>query len=148
MNTTILLPYPFKRIGWVLFIPAALLGILMGIDGFNGFPSFLLPGAAETSQTLDRICNNAALIGTLVGALLITCSRERIEDELIGRIRLNALLAALYLHIGISVAAALLLYDLAYLNFMIFNLCLLPVLFLVIERALLWRLGKEAAHEE
>ena len=31
---------------------------------------------------------------------------------------------------------------------MIFNLCLLPVLFLVIERALLWRLGKEAAHEE
>lgn len=148
MNTTILLPYPFKRIGWVLFIPAALLGILMGIDGFNGFPSFLLPGTAETSQTLDRICNNAALIGTLVGALFITCSRERIEDELIGRIRLNALLAALYIHIGISVAAALLLYDLAYLNFMIFNLSLLPVLFLVIERMLLWRLGKEAAHEE
>ena len=148
MNKTILLPYPFKRIGWVLFIPAALLGILMGIDGFNGFPSFLLPGAAETSQTLDRICNNAALIGTLVGALFITCSRGRIEDELIGRIRLNALLAALYLTTGIAVVSTLLLYEVAYLYFMIFNLALLPVLFLVIERTMLWRLRKEVPHEE
>ena len=84
----------------------------------------------------------------LLGTLLITCSRERIEDELITRIRLNALLAALYATIGIAVIAALLLYDFAYLNFLIFNLCLLPVLFLVIERVMLWRLGKEAAHEE
>lgn len=148
MNKTLLLPYPFKRIGWALFIPTALLGILMGIDGFNGFPSFLLPDTAAPSQTLDRICNNVALIGVLVGALLITCSRERIEDELIGRIRLNALLAALYTSFAVSVVAALLLYDLSYLYFMIFNLCLLPVIFLAIERVLLWRLGKEAAHEE
>lgn len=46
MNRIILLPYPFKRIGWALFIPTALFGILMAIDGFNGFPSFLLPGDA------------------------------------------------------------------------------------------------------
>lgn len=148
MNKTLLLPYPLKRIGWALFIPTALLGILMGIDGFNDFPSFLLPDTAAPSQTLDRICNNVALIGVLVGALLITCSRERIEDELIGRIRLNALLAALYTSFAVSVVAALLLYDLSYLYFMIFNLCLLPVIFLAIERVLLWRLGKEAAHEE
>ena len=148
MNTTILLPYPFKRIGWVLFIPAALLGILMGIDGFNGFPSFLLPGAAETSQTLDRICNNAALIGTLVGALFITCSRERIADEYIGRIRLNALLAALYATFGLTLITALVLYDFEFLYFMIFNLCLLPVLFLIIEQLLLWRFRQEGRHEE
>ena len=148
MNKILLLPYSFKRIGWVLFIPTALLGLLMAIDGFNGFPTFLLPGSAAGSETLSRVSNNVVLIGVLLGTLLITCSRERIEDELIARIRLNALLAALYATIGIAVIAALFLYDFAYLYFLIFNLCLLPVLFLVIERVMLWRLGKEAAHEE
>ena len=148
MNKILLLPYSFKRIGWVLFIPTALLGLLMAIDGFNGFPTFLLPDSTAGSETLSRVSNNVVLIGELLGTLLITCSRERIEDELITRIRLNALLAALYATIGIAVIAALLLYDFAYLNFLICNLCLLPVLFLVIERVMLWRLGKEAAHEE
>ncbi|WP_417014813.1 hypothetical protein [Alistipes sp.] len=148
MKGIILLPHPFQRIGWIVFLPTALLGLLMAIDGFNGFPSFLLADGVTTSPTLDAACNNIALIGVLLGSLLITCSRERIEDELIARIRLNALLAALYATIGIAVVAALMLYDLAYLYFMIFNLCLLPVLFLVIERAMLWRLRKEASHEE
>lgn len=148
MNKILLLPHSFKRIGWWLFIPTALFSLLMAIDGFNGFPTFLLPGSVETGVTVDRISNNVALIGVLLGALFITCSRERIEDELITRIRLNALLAALYVTIGIAVIAALVLYDFTYLYFMIFNLCLLPVLFLVIERAMLWRLRKEASHEE
>lgn len=144
----LLLPHPFKRIGWMLFIPTALFGLLMAIDGFNGFPSFLLPGSAVAGDIANRISNNVALIGVLPGSLLITCSRERVEDELIARIRLNALLAALYTTTGIAVIAALVLYDFTYLYFMIFNLCLLPVLFLVIERMMLWRLRKEASHEE
>lgn len=148
MNKILLLPHSFKRIGWGLFIPTALLGLLMAIDGFNGFPTFLLPDSIVTSETIDRICNNLVLVGVLLGALFVTCSRERIEDELIARIRLNALLAALYVTIGTAIVVALCLYDLAYLYCMIFNLCLLPVLFLVIERVMLWQLGKEAAHEE
>ena len=148
MNKILLLPYSFKRIGWVLFIPTALLGLLMAIDGFNGFPSFLLPDSAVGSATLSRISNNIVLIGLLLGALLITCSRERIEDELIARIRLNALLTALYINILATVIATLALYGFDYLNVMVVNLVSLPVLFLVIERVMLWRLGKEAAHEE
>ena len=148
MNKILLLPYSFKRIGWVLFIPTALLGLLMAIDGFNGFPSFLLPDSAVGSETLSRISNNIVLIGLLLGALLITCSRERIEDELIARIRLNALLTALYINILATVIATLALYGFDYLNVMVVNLVSLPVLFLVIESVMLWRLGKEAAHEE
>ena len=148
MNKILLLPYSFKRIGWVLFIPTALLGLLMAIDGFNGFPTFLLPDSAAGSETLARVSNNVVLIGVLLGTLLITCSRERIEDELITRIRLNALLTALYINILATVIATLALYGFDYLNVMVVNLVSLPVLFLVIERVMLWRLGKEAAHEE
>lgn len=38
--------------------------------------------------------------------------------------------------------------DLPDLYFMIFNLCLLPVLFLIIEQLLLWRFRQEGRHEE
>lgn len=148
MNRIILLPYPFKRIGWALFIPTALFGILMAIDGFNGFPSFLLPGDAGSNSTLDAVSNNIVLIGVLAGSLLITCSRERIEDELIGRIRLNALLVALYINILWAVITSLALYNFDYLYVMVINLVSLPILFLIIERVLLWRLRKEASHEE
>ena len=148
MNRIILLPYPFKRIGWALFIPTALFGILMAIDGFNGFPSFLLPGDAGSNSTLDAVSNNIVLIGVLAGSLLITCSRERIEDELIGRIRLNALLVALYINILWAVIASLALYNFDDLYVMVINLVSLPILFLIIERVLLWRLRKEASHEE
>lgn len=105
MDKILLFPHGCRKIGWGLFIPAALLGVLMLFDGLNGFPSFLLPGAAEAGETLDAVCNNAVIVGLLAGTLLIACSRERIEDEGIGRIRLNALLAALYANCA-AVAAA------------------------------------------
>lgn len=148
MNKVLLLPHSFKKIGWCIFVPAALLGILMAFDGFNGFPGTLLPDSTQISGTIDIWSNNVAIIGVLLGAVFITCSRERIEDELIGRIRLNALLVSLYCSVGATIAATLLLYDFTYLNFMIFNLCLLPVLFLIIEQIMLLRFRKEAAHEE
>ena len=100
MNKILLLPYPFKKIGWALFIPTSLFGLMMALDGFNGFPSYLLPGEMIAGSAADAACNTIAIIGVLVGALFITCSRERIEDELIARIRLNALLAALYVNLA------------------------------------------------
>lgn len=148
MNKNLLLPYPFKKIGWALFIPTALFGLLMAVDGFNGFPSFLLPGNAVADSTRDAVSNNIVLIGVLVGALLVTCSRERIEDELIARIRLNALLTALYINIAAAVIASLALYNFDYLYVMVVNMVSLPILFLIIEQVLLWRLRKEASHEE
>lgn len=148
MNKTLLLPYSFKKFGWALLIPTSLLGLLMLIGDFNGFPSFLLPGDTASNDTLDAVTNNVVLIGMVIGAILVTCSRERVEDELIARIRLNALLTALYVNTAGTVIATLALYGFDYLYVMLVNLVSLPILFLIIERLLLWRLGKEAAHEE
>ena len=80
MDKILLFPHGCRKIGWGLFIPAALLGVLMLFDGLNGFPSFLLPGAAEAGETLDAVCNNTVIVGLLAGTLLIACSRERIES--------------------------------------------------------------------
>ena len=32
MKGIILLPHPFQRIGWIVFLPTVLLGLLMAID--------------------------------------------------------------------------------------------------------------------
>ena len=126
MDKILLFPHGCRKIGWGLFIPAALLGVLMLFDGLN----------------------DAVIVGLLAGTLLIACSRERIEDEGIGRIRLNALLAALYANCAAVAAAALVTYGAAFLDIMIYNLFTLPLLFLLIFRWQLRRYAKEAADEE
>ena len=149
MDKILLFPHGCRKIGWGLFIPAALLGVLTPFDGLHGFPSFLLPGDGRGGRNIGcGVCNNAVIVGLLAGTLLIACSRERIEDEGIGRIRLNALLAALYANCAAVAAAALVTYGAAYLDIMIYNLFTLPLLFLLIFRWQLRRYAKEAADEE
>ena len=43
MEKIFLLPNGFKKVGWIILVPTFVLGVLMTIDGYNGFPSFLLP---------------------------------------------------------------------------------------------------------
>lgn len=147
MKKSLLLPRCFQRIGWVILIPTALLGVLMCIDGFNGLPRFLFPDA-PCSETTTRVLNNIALSGILLGAVFVACSRERIEDEMIGGIRLGALLTALYINTLIVVAAALTVYNIEFLQVMVYNLFTLPIIFLAVFRYRLWRLRKELKNEE
>ena len=119
MTKELLLPHSFKKIGWVILIPTLLLGVLMLIDGFNGN----------------------------VG-IFVACSRERIEDEMISRIRLNALLTALYVNYALLIATALCTYDLSFLYVMIYNLLTMLLIFLAVFRWKLWRLKHAVADEE
>ncbi len=153
-----LLPQRFIRIGWAILIPTAILGFLMWLDDFNGIPSFFCPNVKMNvndpaynfchSETTVRILNNIALIGTLVGSLLITCSRTKIEDEMIGNIRLNALLTAFYVNFTGVIVASLVFYDIEFLNIMIYSLIGLPLLFLAIFQWMLWRLKKSTGNDE
>ena len=49
MEKIFLLPNGFKKVGWIILVPTFVLGVLMTIDGYNGFPSFLLPFGYEKS---------------------------------------------------------------------------------------------------
>lgn len=154
MTKELLLPHSFKKIGWVILIPTLLLGVLMLIDGFNGYPTYLMPakGTAcyETlcSATTGRALNNIALVGICIGGIFVACSRERIEDEMISRIRLNALLTALYVNYALLIATALCTYDLSFLYVMIYNLLTMLLIFLAVFRWKLWRLKHAVADEE
>lgn len=159
-NKLLLFPYRFKRIGWIILIPAAIIGIMMWFDGFEGIPSYLLPEAFNYcsadnqyynlchGETITRVLNNIALIGILIGTTLVCCSREKVEDEMIGIIRLNSLLAAFYANTTAVCLAALFIYDLTFLEVMLCELIALPVLFTVIFRIRLYMLKKDSDNEK
>ena len=97
---------------------------------------------------LFRDNNNIAIIGTVIGAILVTCSEEKREDEMIAHIRLNSLLTALYINYALLIVAALAVYDLDFLNVMMYNMFTILLIFMVVFRYKIWRMKKGAEDEK
>ena len=104
--------------------------------------------ALATDFEIDYLGNNIVIVGTVVGAILATCSREKIEDEMVRQIRLNSLLVALYVNYAVLVICSLLIYDLDFLYVMMYNMFTMLLIFMVVFRYRMWRLNKEAKDEE
>lgn len=132
----LLFPRQFHLVGWLLFIPAAIVGMLL----YFSFCNF--HGVTEI------VVNDAVIIGIALGALFIVCSKERHEDEMTRAIRLASLLNAMYMYVVILIASTLLLNGVAYFQFMILNLVLLPMIFVIIFRLELQRYNKMSDDEE
>lgn len=131
-----LFPHAFRPIGWIVLLPTLLLGILLlrGVPGINGI--------AET------ILIDVAIIGIALGSIFITCSRERIEDEMTSAIRLNALLTSLYMYIVFLIILTLAVNGMAYLYIMAASLVMLPIIFVVRFKYEMHKYNKEKSDEE
>ncbi len=112
-----LFPRIFRIIGWVMFLPA----IILGIAEFSGL--------CDMRGITEIIVHDVTIIGIAVGALFITCSRERIEDEMTGAIRLRSLLSALYAYVVFLVIETLVVNGMAYFYVMTANLVAFPIIF-------------------
>ena len=142
MNVNYLLPYSFKRIGWVLLT----LGIVLGIVyfGINESPQFLdFPVIAIMRQSLlgevvffqiitDNIFNEIIALLLILGAIFMALSKEKKEDEFITKIRLESLLWATYVNYAILILALIFIYELAFFTILIFNI--FSVLFFFVLR--------------
>jgi uncharacterized membrane protein len=112
-----LFPHVFQSIGWILFVLSLIVGALMFFE--------VLPG----NGIVSIILNDIAIIGTVLGALFIVCSKELIEDEMTMSIRSASLLNALYVYVILLVLSTLFVNGLLYLYVMYFNLVLFPIIF-------------------
>lgn len=112
-----LFPRIFRTIGWILFLPTLALGIALftGLCRFDGLT--------------EIIVNDITIVGIALGTLFITCSRERIEDEMTGAIRLRSLLSALYAYVAFLIIETLAVNGMAYLYVMMANLVAFPIIF-------------------
>lgn len=158
MKNNLLLPHGFQKIGWALLVPSLLLGVYLVFNGLDTTDlASMIERIVRSGRTvnvhkigngIEPWLNNTLIIALLLGSIFVTCSHERVEDEMITHIRLNALLLALYIDIAVIIVAALAVYGLAFIDVMVYNLFTLPLLFAAIYRWQLWRMRKEAGDEE
>ena len=128
---TLLFPYSFKKWGWLVLVVGVAFGIYAMVADYG-----------------SSLVNNIAIIGTVSGAILVTCSREKIEDEMVRQIRLNSLLVALYINYAVLIVCSLFVYSLDFLYVMMYNMFTILLIFMVVFRYRMWRLNKVMKDEE
>ena len=136
MLTKILLPHRFQKIGWLIFIPFAVLLFAANYLSFElsmlDVPHDASKGAISDFFDPDKknFTLEFALIGVFVSLFLIAFSKEKDEDEYIQKLRLDSLLVAFYANTFILILGTLLFYGFGYLEFMGYNMFTIQLIFI------------------
>lgn len=154
MKTKWLFPHKYRLLGWFIFVPATILGLANMYDDFNG--SWLVanglndPLTITSGQSVSHIVNiqnltdELAAIGVIIGLLLIAFSQEKVEDEMISQLRLEALQWSIYANYIILLIAIITIYETAFFNVMIYNMFTVLIIFLLRFRFSVYRLSQSA----
>lgn len=132
----LLFPPAFHILGWILFIPALIAGLLIYAD------------VLRVAGVLETVVNDAVIIGIALGSLLIVCSKEKTEDEMTRAIRLSALLNSLYIYILLLILSTIMINGVEFMEFAIVNLVLFPIIYVLIFRLEMHRYSKITGDEE
>lgn len=150
MKAKYLFPSKFKRIGWIILIPAAILGcmVLFGdfeFDCLNVKVLALLPNGQSSLASIisNNITNELAGIFFILGAMMVAFAEEKNEDEYISKIRLESLLWATYCSFAIQIFSLLFFYDFTFLMAMVINIFTILIVFIIRFNFLLFKLKNE-----
>ena len=156
MSKSLLLSNRFKRIGWFIFIPSFIIGLCLTITGFQ--PNWLRGKMLSVFPSLFShkyfAVINVNFVNTIVGVLfiagglLVGFSREKNEDEFISGIRLSSLLWAVLVNYVLLSIAFVLVYDVAFLSVMIYNMFTVLIIFIVRFNYILFRNSKSLSNAE
>ena len=137
----LLFAHKYKRTsGWIFYltIPIALYAYLTSILEeflvFKVYPLFSYNQTVVTEnsenvfgsqgfQWIENGLANEILIATIIiSGILNSFSREKLEDELIGKLRTDSLTLSLYVNYGFILIANFIIYELTFIYVLIFNL--------------------------
>lgn len=131
MDSSLLIPNRYKKIGWMVLVPSFILGLFVRFADFQfGF----LEISKNDKRLLDddiNLTDELALTGIIIGLLLLAFSREKVEDEYIGKIRLESLQWAVLINYVLLIIATWLIHGLGYIDVMMYNMLTVLVIFLI-----------------
>ncbi len=148
MNSNYLFPTVCKRVGWGLFVPFAIMGLILMfghedwlptlpckvIALFNG-PEWITEKAVGPSPVAQIITDNmieeVIIIGLVIALGLIAFSREKDEDEFVEHLRAKSLVWSLKVNMILILIATLFLYDSNFLAFTWIYLFGVPLVFAI-----------------
>ena len=145
MKTNYLFPHRFKTIGWILLVPATILGVMVVFFDFEfSFLDMKVLSLFPTKFNLsnmppdrfigvigNNLTNELAGIMFITGAVFAGFSREKQEDEYIAKIRMESLLWATYINYGALMLSMFLFYEFVFLTVMQVFLFTLLIVFLI-----------------
>ena len=141
MKAPKLIDYRYRTLGWVIFIPCFLLGILIMFSGLEfdmfetktfAFFNHELLGKQQWFTIIDNnILDELLTLGMVISSIILMFSKEKIEDEYTRSLRLNALAWAIVANYLILAIFTILFYGAVYYSFLIINLFTIPIIFLM-----------------
>jgi len=158
MSNKLLLPNKFKIIGWCLFIPTTILGVILSFTGFEAswlktkvfaiFNNEIFGKSQSFSFIETNITNTVVGALFIVGAIFVGFSKEKREDEFIAKIRLSSLLWAVWVNYIFLLLAFLFVYGTPFLTVMMYNMFTVLVIFIVRFNYILFKNSKTASDEK
>ena len=142
--------YKYKKIsGWIfyLLIPVGLFLLLteriQDIFVVNVFSIFSYEWFGSEQTGFGWIENGLGdeifTLLIIVSGLINSFSKEKIEDELISRIRLESLSLSLFISFGLIIVSTFLVFNINYMYVLVFNLFLIILLFNLIFKFRLFK---------
>jgi len=121
MKSQLLLPYRYKRIGWIILIPCLVLGLLKWAI-INDHQTLTYVVNIYYKNVFFDIVTTVLVAGILAGALLVVFSKEKQEDEFIEKLRLSSFGWAILINYLILFFCNLLFYGWSFLNIIAVNM--------------------------
>jgi len=147
-----LLPNKFKTIGWLILIPTSILGLVViytdySIEWLN-IKTFAILNKdfGKSTEMFTYLETNLinTILGSLfiIGALLVSFSKEKTEDEHISSLRLSSLMWAVLLNYLILLLSFILVYGLSFLDIMVYNMFTVLIIFILRFHYLIYKNSK------
>ncbi|MBX9893368.1 MAG: hypothetical protein K2Y12_13690 [Chitinophagaceae bacterium] len=158
MSHKLLLPNKYKLIGWFLLIPSTILGIYLSFNNFNGFDITVKTFSLFSDELFGKtkfltfvradITNTIVGVLFIIGALMVSFSKEKNEDEFIANLRLSSLLWAVLVNYFLLLIGILFIYDLAFINVMTYNMFTVLIIFIIRFNYILYKNNKMVSDEK
>lgn len=158
MKLNYLFPHAYKRIGLTLLIPLMITGwFVINFDVEPEFLDFKVPAIFVDEifgekfmfgLTENNVLNEIIGVALIVCFLMVAFSKEKQEDELIEKIRLDSLVWATYANYTVLLFSILFVYGISFLWVMICNMFTILLFFIIRFNWQVKVLNKNMGHEE
>jgi len=147
-----LLPNNFKIVGWFILLPTIIIGLLFiyydySADWLN-IKSFALVnkdfgnGTSYFTEIETNLTNTFLGALFIIGGLLVSFSKEKVEDEYILSLRLSSFMWAVLLNYVILLFSFLFVYGLSFLDVMVYNMFTVLIIFILRFNYLIYKTTK------
>lgn len=158
MKTSYLLPVRFKKLGWFLFLPGFLLGLLyfflpsepefLNIKVFSVMEKSIMGETRFLCISENNVFDEIICLLILIGGLLIAFSKEKTEDEFIAKIRTESLVWATYVNYIVLILSIIFIYDMMFFWILAINMFTLLFVFVIRFQWAMYKSKTQVQHEE